>query len=337
MALVYETGTPSTIQDLVDKLQTFAAANGWTVDEFDTTGNQCTLHEGSDMYVTFAWDTTPATGSSAIAIYQSLGWTTSTAPDAMPDDSGNGDPTPSAVTTERRMEADQVGPYTAYYFFAQTDGTAALPKYINVVLQVSAGVYRHMQFGTIIKTNDWTGGQYAAGNLWNQTAAQTDNPASTSHYVGLDGQSPFSVDGATMHMEGVGDQGVNEKWGVFSSLTRTSLGTDTAGEARRTLMGGSRGGLWGEQMRHIKNSALNAYVPIIPIPVLYRDTLTVPDKWIWLGQQANVGIVNMDGMSAGDEFTLGGETWKVFPWCRKQFLQADTQESWNAGYAYRKS
>jgi hypothetical protein len=325
MALQFETGTPSSVEDLVNKLQTFAAAHNFTVDNYDATNDECTIHE-SNMYVHFGWD---GTGTD-LNICQSLGYTPATAIDVMPNDSGNGSAT---IGIERRVEFLAAGPWTSYEFYCE-DGAGGDPMYIHVVVQISAGIYRHFGFGTIDKINDWTGGEYAYGHIWEQGATNIDSPASVSHVFVLDGTSSPSLSNATMHMEGIGLQGGSEKWGVFGASV---TGTDTAGQTRRVLFGGSRDGLWLRFMRHIHNSNLNSYIPIIPIPVVYRDTGTAPDTWIWLGQQPNVGIVNMNNLSAGDTITLGGETWVVYPWARKQHLLANTEESWNAGIVYRKS
>ena len=332
MALQYETGTPSTVEDLIDKLQTFAAANNWTVDDYDSVNDECTIHEGT-MYVHFGWD---ATGEE-LNICHSLGYTGGNAIDAMPDDSGNGSAT---IGSERHVNftdgagSAQAGPFTAYHFFLE-DGAGGDPMYIHCIVEVVSGVYRHFGFGTIEKINDWTGGEYVYAHFWNQTANNIDNPTSVSHTCGLDAGTGTSLYDATLHLEDIGAQTtITDKWGIFRGSTP---GTDTAGEDRVLLLGGARDGLWLRFLRHIQNSNLNAYVPITPIPVIYRDTSTTPDTWIWLGQQAGIGVVNMENFSSGDEITLGGETWIVFPWVRKQYLEDNTEESWNAGYAYRKS
>lgn len=64
--MAYETGIPTDQEDFIDKLQTFAVANGWTLDYNDQTRDQAGIHL-NNVYVQFAWD--DATG---IAVYQSL-------------------------------------------------------------------------------------------------------------------------------------------------------------------------------------------------------------------------------------------------------------------------
>lgn len=322
---MYETGTASSIEDLIDKLQTFLDTDpAWTIDNFSTGDNECTIHLG-DLYVSFAWDASPSTD---LAIYQSLGYSGIADIWDMTDDSGNGDTSPSTVNAGRRVNFGSAGPYTAYHFFAADDA----PYYCHVAVEVSSGVFRHFGFGTIIKVNDWTGGEYAYGHFLNQAASAIDDPTNTAHTFLLDSTNNDASIAATMHIEGVGNMGGSSKWGCFNA----SPGTDRAAVARAILFGGARAGYWLRYMGQIRNSVLNAYVPIIPIPVVYRDTAPTPDLMIWLGQMRDIGIVNIANLSPGDEITVGADTWIVFPWVRKQYLLANTEESWNAGVAYKK-
>jgi hypothetical protein len=329
--MAYEAGVPSSIEDLVTKLFTFATANGWTQDELDLTNNYGTLHYTSgatSIYVSFRWDTSPSTD---LAIYQSLGWTTSLQPHQQPNDSGNGDTT-TPINAERRVTFLTPGPYTQYYFFsAETD-----PFYFYAVVEITSGVFRHFGFGALIKMGNWTGGEFAYGHVWSQNAAQIDDPSGASHAFLLDCIGGSSDIAGTVHIEGMPGQGGTERWGCTGSFTGGTAGTDTAGVTRRSLMGGSRGGFWGYYMLWFPYSTLNAYKPLVEIPVIWRDTSTAPDTWQWLGVMPDVALINIRNLNAGDEITLGAETWKVFPWVRKQFLQNDTEETRNAGVAYRK-
>ena len=323
--MAYETNSASSIQDLVDKLQTFAVANGWTLDEhIDGAVGQATIHR-DDCYISFRWDSSPSTD---LAIYQSLGWAGSSLPHAMPDDSGNGD-TSVPISTDRRINFVSVGPFTAYHFFADTS-----PYYIHIAVEVDSGRFRHFGFGNLNKLGTWTGGEYCYGHYWGQTVSTVDLPTSTSHYFGLDGV-PSSVSScATLHVEDWEGQTVDEKWMVLGATT--SAGVDRAGEDRLYGSGTSRGGLWAYALSWIPMVRLNAYKPFIPIEVLYRDVTTAPDTWILMGTQPDIALVNMKHFNPGDTITFGGEDWLVFPWVRKQHLLADTEESWNAGVAYRK-
>lgn len=332
MALQYQTGSATDVEDLVNKIQTFLGSNGFTIEEYSAVNNRCTISDGSSLYVTLAWD---STDQQAIAVFQSLGWTAGDTPGTSTDDSGNGDTVLGTIDDERRAEFQQAGPYTAYHLFVE-DGATGDEKYCHIVVEVTSGIFVHFGFGNLVKVGTWTGGEYAYGGIWSQASISIiDVPSSPSHSMLLDSNVSTLDEGATMHMEGVGDQGVSEKWGIF--YTSTSGGTDTAGETRRVLYGSSRQAGFHLQIQNIRQEALASYVPISPVVVAYFDQTISPDKIIWLGQMPNVGILNLGSLSPGDDITLGGETWTVFPWARKQFLQNDTIESWNAGVAYRKS
>lgn len=323
--MAYETGVPSSIEDLVDKLFTFltGATAAWVQDELDLTNNYGTIHKG-DCFVSFRWDAT-----NNLAHYQSLGWTTSLLPHQHPDNSGNGDTT-LPIDSGRMTNFTAAGPYVAYHFFASDDA----PYYCHVVVEVSSGVYRHFGFGAIDKIGDWVGGEYHYGHYWYQLGTYIDDPTASQHTFGLDARYGESVLAATMHLEGVGSMGASQKWGVFSS--GASPGQDTAGQARALLIGGPRCSLWGALLAWMPVAQLGLYKSLLPVPVLYRDPSTTPHTWILLGHQRDVSIVNMKNVSPGAEITVAGDTWVVFPWTRKQFLAADTEESWNAGIAYKK-
>jgi len=86
----------------------------------------------------------------------------------------------------------------------------------------------------------------------------------------------------------------------------------------------------------MRASQLAAYKPMWPIATLYRDTTATPDVWIWLGEMPDIAGINMAYFSGGDIITVGGQDWVIFPVVRNQYLNADTEESWNAGVAYKK-
>lgn len=167
--MAYQTGTASSQEDLMNVLQTFAAANGWTVDIMSTTNDWMALNNGS-VFVQFRWD-----NSTGIAMFQSTAFSgTGIAPGNHTGDDGCGfldasAPYNSTVSSGRRITVGN-GPYTAYHFF--TDGTT---KYIHVVLEYSPGLYRHFSFGTINKVGTWTGGQYAAAMAIGANPGLEDN------------------------------------------------------------------------------------------------------------------------------------------------------------------
>ena len=326
--MAYETGSATGIQDLLSKLFTFAtglSTTPWTQDEFNTTNRYATLHLG-DCYVSFRWDNSTM---EQCALFQSLGFSgPNVTPENHTDDSGNGSTT-SPATTGRRIDFVTSGALVAYYFFA---GEGSEP-YIHVVVEWASNQFVHFGFGNLVKLNDWTGGEYCYGYQWNETSTYIDSPTSVQHSAGMDDGSTSGTQ-ATLHCEGLDNQDGSSKWGVLTSLA--SPGNDRGGNPRIQLRGGARGNLWGYIFGWIPTSQLNAYKPLIPIDVIYVDQAGTTDAWRWLGYQPDVAIVNMKNLAVGQEITIGSDTWKVFPWNRKQYTIANVRESWNAGWAYKK-
>ncbi len=321
----YETGTATGIEDLVDKLFTFATGltTPWTQDALNLTTDQGTMHM-NDCFVSFRWDATTRTD---LALYQSTAYS-ATVPHLMTGDSGAGS-TVSPATTERRVNFTSTGPFTAYHFFAADDA----PFYIHAVVEVVPGRFRHFGFGLLVKNGNWRGGEYCYGHFCSQSASYIDLPSSPQHAAGLDHTAV--IDMAAMRLNGndFPNESASTVWAVFSTA---AAGNDTAGNPRANVIGGARSGLWGYALGWIPTSVANAYKPLIPIDIIYIDQATTPDTWCWLGHQRDVAIVNMKNLTAGQEITVGADTWKVFPWVRKQYLLTNTEESWNAGWAYRK-
>lgn len=326
--MAYQTGSATGIQDLLSKLFTFATGlttTPWTQDEFNTTNLYATMHRGS-CYVSFRWD---ATTEEVFGIYQSLGYSgPSVTPENHTDDSGNS-ALAAPVTTQRRVDLQTSGSLTAYHFFA---GEGSTP-YIHIVIEYNSGLFRHFGFGNLIKFNDWTGGEYCYGGYWDQSTIYIDNPTSLLHAMGLDDSGVTDTQG-TVHCEDLPNQDAASKWGVLTASATTGL--DTAGESRLQLRGGARSGTWGYALSWIPTSQLNAYKPLIPNEVIYFDTDASTDAWRWLGTQPDFAIVNMKNLAVGQEITIGSDTWQCFPWIRKQFTDGNVEESWNAGWAYKK-
>ncbi len=328
--MAFETGVSTSIDDLISKLMTFATNNGWTQDNLDTAGDKASLSKNG-VFVHFQWDETEA----ALAIYQSLAFISAgTNAWQHTDDSGSGEPSTTDILLDSERCVNNIdGPHTKYWFFEQDSG----PAYIHIVVEYDAGLYRHFGFGELDKEGDWVGGEYAYGHFWNGSPADIDNPRDTAHSVGLESTyNDGNVFSATMHAEGLpGEPDAATKWAIFKGLA-TSPGDDRAAVERVVCQGGWRGGFWATAFSGFRISQLNAFKPLIPMGVLYMDDSTTPDSLYLLGFQADVALINIGNLDPREELLVGSDTWVVFPLVRKQFLQANTEESWNSGVAYKK-
>ena len=341
--MAFQTGTATSQEDLIGKLYTFATGQGWTGNVNSTTNDWAALNNGA-VYVQFRWD-----NSAGIGVFHSLGFVnTSTAPGNHTNDSGAGQvdastPYNAAITGGRRIAIGN-GPYVRHWFF--TDGTT---KYVHCVVEETPGKFRHFGFGSIDKVGSWTGGEYAYGHRWAADgAAASDDPlaqgaatAGSGHNVLFDwlgggsGSSDAAEAAGTLHVEGVTGQPAGSKWALFCAQS-SSLGTDRAGNARFNVRGGVRGGPHQQQFGAFPASLANGSIPLVPVGVWLHDATVNPATLMLLGSVADLRTVQMRNIVPAQEFTVGSDTWMVFPLDRKQWAQADTEESGNAGIAYRK-
>ncbi|MCC6425652.1 MAG: hypothetical protein IT435_02405 [Phycisphaerales bacterium] len=331
--MAYQTGTATSQEDLMGALNTFAVAQGWTSDIYSTTDDWLALNNGS-VYVQFRWD-----NSSGIAMFHSTGFiNTSTAPGNHTNDDGCGTvdasaPYNSTISTGRRITVGN-GPYTAYHFF--TDGTT---QYIHVALEYSPGLYRHFSFGTIDKIGTWTGGQYAVAHRYNSSSLGTVN--SSDHSILWSGSHGGSTtaeanESGSLRVEGFSNQTGSMRWLLFTTQT-ASLGNDRGSNARISCPGGFiDNNPWLANYGLYRANLLNGFLPLIPIPIFWRDTTPAPDQYMLLGFAPDVYHIQMANLAAGQEFTIGADTFKVFPIVRKQNTSSSVEESKNAGVVYRK-
>lgn len=332
--MAYETGVPSSQDDLISKLATFIVANGWTQDLLDTTDDEAAFHKG-DCYVQFWWADSETVYPHSIGMYQSLGYTGGNDIYNHPDNAGG---YTTGYQDYQRTSITYIGdgPYTAYHFFLGTS-----PDVFYCVLEYAAGIYRHFGFGNIDKIGDWTGGEFVAGHGWHYDSK--DNPNHPNHSVLLDGGhvSTSSEEGrraATIHIEGMPNQDGSSKWGLVGGSTSSSYpGTDRAGEDRVIVTGGCRKSPHLTMMGWVRGDKLSGLIPLIPIPLFYLDLTVTPNIPLYpLGFMPDVFHIQMAAFDAGDEITIGSDTFKIFPMVRKRYENDNEEESWNAGLAYKK-
>jgi len=297
------------ISDFVTKLFTFATANGWTQDELITASGRAAMHNGNN-YVSFRWATSTPT---YLGIYQALGYDGSV-PGNNPDDSGNGavSGTDATIGGQRRVKLTS----TPLQWWGFSDGST----YVHAVVQVTATTYAHLGFGLLDKIGDWTGGEYAYGELFDET--QSSTPATyAGQSVLLDGRfnndnSPPSnpqLYAATIHVEGLPDEGGTSKWGVImGNQPDASLGTDRASVARVLCPGGFRAGPVAREFGRFSANSEKGLVPLYPISVLYRNKVTAT-SFYFLGFMLDVRGMSLEFFAAGDTIVIGSDTWYLFP------------------------
>lgn len=339
----YTNQTTTNLADLIDKLNTFLSGTpGWTTHHNPAGGEFAARKNGSGYDIGFAaqWDTgTPGN----LGIYQWTGgaYNSGVSPWQQTNDSGNG----FAGTTNANLDDQRYAGITntpAQFWCFEDD------HYFHCVVQLADTVnFVHFGAGLLDKFNDWTGGEYVYGHRKNTnfTGAQTMTVGASCFLLdglcadttGLTNAEEYA---ATVHAEGLAGQGGSEKWCVsLGNQSSSLLGNDRQGspQPRRHWVGGFLGSSWALDFGQFRGTLGRALCPMYPIVSMYwrrsPDELYGP-----MGQMKDVRGVNIRDFQAGDEITVGSDTWVVFPTGRKSTSDTTVNagETGYQGVAYKK-
>lgn len=318
------TGSATDLEDLIAKFLTWVATvPGWTVNQSISTidsGRQCAFSKGN-LFAQMRW---ASASPQTVAIYQSTAFNAATRAGSMTGDSGNGyntnnSTTEANLTSERCVQTLGNNAIPNYYFYTNAAG-----DYLHVVAEVNTDEFRHFGFGNLEKFADWdtmAGGEYAYGQVFDTSSSSTGSGQGAL----LDGAATLTTTtsamndrGATMRLAGAPNQAGASIWAhVWGRFTGVTENTDTAGNARATVMGGFRGGPMATALQWIKAGSSSGLAPTIPISCWHIDRSTSPNRAILLGFMPDVRTVHMRYLSGGDTFTLGADTWRAFPTVRR--------------------
>lgn len=370
-------GSGGTMVDLMGALKTFAEGEGWTIDKWDSTNKLLFMTKGI-CTVTMWGDTTRtvnvytgASGSgtfSAVAdhrIYFAMG--TSNTAGLTTYYSHPGSPVTSAYDDDAPFINGMNGPFVAWHFFA--DSTVS--DHIHVVVEISAGVFKHFSLGFVDKK-----GLTHAGVAY-VTASPTTHWRNVSTYIGsVNGQ--FNDPGKQHYPFCLGntDNSVPAQPAIYLNAPPIIVKNSDAWPAawKGPVAGNSADGSnnQGTILGLISNSIVyspNAWpsnvntrgclldvvvvseatpysniVPMFPIPVFrshYNSGSGDSSRRIcYVGDFPNVRAVNLSNLSPGQEVTYDTDTWMVFPTV-KQTSWTDRQvtnepQSGQLGLAYKK-
>lgn len=332
--MAYQTGTASSLADYAQIVHDFAVAQGWTSNIYSSTNRWMAINNGTS-FLQFRWD-----NANAIAMACSRAFVnTSTAPGNHTDDDNllqldASAPYDAAIAVpsnvafgRRQIRPGSNGPFTSYHLFSP--GTT---QYIHAILEASPGVFHHMSFGQINKVGTWTGGSY--GTTDGSEGSAYPNGSGGVLFgggAGVNGYATFSL-----HAEGLPDQDPSGKWMISQSSTVTTgsnpCGNDRAGNPRGIAYGGTNWNSLNSRLIGLRASLLTGFVPLHPIPILRRHNIGTTDaRYIVLGYAPDIYLVQMANLEVGQEFTIGSNTYKVFP-----ARQKGSAFSKNMGWAYRK-
>lgn len=332
--MTYATGTATDLEDLLAKISTFAVTThgGWTQGYLNTTNGWFELHKG-DLSVSFKW--TKSGAPTTLSVHQATAFVgTGTAPGAHTNDSGNGFNTTGTghsnanLATERCVSEIGNGPFPSYHFFGIDDS-------IHIVVEVSTGMYRHFGWGTLDKFGDnWVGGEYAYGHFNDPNTNANAVDVNTQTLLDALGTSADRLRCATVRIaSGLANQGA-AVWGVSCAAASANLLNDTAGNVRRQIHGGFRGGMGARGFADTIGSFSSGAIALYSIEAFYRDPNN--NRVYLLGHMPGIRACNIKNIEPAQEILIGSDTWKFFPLSSKTNA-AVLGRSLNSGIAYLKA
>lgn len=306
--MAYQQTTATSVADLIDKVAAFAATLGWTIDRNTIASSNRTVsisRAGSDYLHIFNTDTTN------VRLRASTGINTGLAIASQP-----------GVSTAEAIANGGAGPFASVFLFGDT--TPA--PYIHVVYDTGNSVLRHFSLGMVQKIGTWTGGTYFDALSLNTSAGQNASPLSSLHHV------LFSQGDASNGEEGGIRCDVPPSTNVFAPITGQSFGT-----APYRVFGGVNAT---RDLEGFFSSSVNSWSGVTPLRQIKLRVDRGSGFSSEIGYVPGIRLVNIARWAAGDEFSIGPDTWKVFPWWRQGSRPAgDTTGAYsgNYGFAYLKT
>lgn len=326
----YATATGSNTQDFVDAVRQFAVANGWTQVKWDTTNRLLFLEKGI-CKVSIGWNVTgtqvaytqnsTTSGERADVNDYIVKATLATA--LVPGATNYYGHTGSLVAND--TDADRVvcnnltGPFVDWHLFSNVAG-----DYIHAVVQAQAGLFTHFGFGVGDKLGMTHGGvAYLSGtnSIWWKDSYEASAAANAYDY-----NKPASSCGLQFASTGGRQLYVPDALPAGQSFNNVVSVNGTG--IHQLVMQSNSDSQWpiypqngARLLDFVIGSAAPAWsgqVPLIGIPIIVMNSDST--RAICVGAYPDVRICNMTGLLPGQEITMQGDTWKVFP--------AMAQRSW---------
>lgn len=296
---------------------------GWTV-HTDQSFSQRSLGFSKNMCHVQIKFWTGSTAYQEFSLSQSLGYVRGEDAGSHPGDSGSG---PDGIfladiLAGRGVQGMADTPGTCWFFGGD--------DYVHVVVERDDR-YRHWGFGHLNKFGQWSGGEYCYGH---RTVESGSSPDSEDHSLLLEGRPALGnrAYGSTVLLRGGLENLPNGwAWGILGEDDEAP-GTDSEGNARASLMGGTVGTLFGAT--HGSNRIPGTYVPGQWVP-MYQNCVwyfsgSGSNTVQYLGTQPDVACLNLGPFTNHQEIVVGQDRWKLFPATRRV---ADS--TGNLGVAYR--
>lgn len=339
----YATGSAANLNELLTALQTFAAAQGWTIDKWTSGSNLLFMHKSS-CFVAMQGATASVTHypSGVSTTYTDtvlrIALSTSITTSLTTYNSHPGSIVTSASDADRIEVNDLVGPFSAYHFFSGNE-SGGDPPYIHVIVQTSVERWQHFSFGMADKKGMTHSGvaylmgmnrvYYRNGVSLTTTTQRFNDPAqqATPFDCGP-GSQAASCANYQFYMPDV----LPVSWAAPAIVATFSAPSASNPGPLKLITPTMRPSNYGtfdfpRLLTNVIASPVSQWagnVTLWPCPIM----ITNGSQNVYVGDFPNVRIVNMDSLGPGTEITYGTDVWKIFP--------SLTQRAWGldrvAGY-----
>lgn len=331
--MAYQQVSVTTINDIPAAIATFAAANGWTVNNADP------------AQPIFSHPAKP--GSLSFRIRASISGANNQNKDVIIEDTGV-TATSKAVMRSPKLAGVANNPTvpnpTSISMF-----TGLFPEpFIAVAVAFGVNLYRHMYLGFMDQIGNYTGGEVICATGGSSSVTQT----SLGYQAATAFKHLFKARHSTNIVAKADSGGVRVvhadnpvAWRVCNSTTALSL-------TFASFLGDEVIGGFGDGYNDVMTSrALSSYagaVVLTPCNLLISRVISGDVRFKPIGNPSGVRLVNMRDLEAGQQILIASEAWRVYPAVSKRIETAmpatsgggfyrEFESSVNLGYAYREA
>jgi hypothetical protein len=320
---------------LLTEIRDFLSATGdWTFhqnltspdeDSSPTAGGHQLVASNGDVLFGLR-STTSGPGANVLYLFDGVPAYSASAIDSLPNNSGNryslSDIGQAGGAGIRRLQ-QFAGPFPKAYLFTNDPST-----YLHVVVEVQAGVFRHLMVGNAVKYGTWTGGGYYAATYWVSLADanDVDQPNNSASTVPFDSNGLTGI-GWTLHFERT-SLSPQTKWLAAEAASTFN------GVKRRKGAGSFRGG-WGRAIGNLRESLFSGLIPLAPVMLQYVQETDDPDTVHFVGSLPDTRMVNITNLAPADSILIGSDEYVCFPLVTKNGA-TDFYNTGVMGVAYKK-
>ena len=319
--MAYETGSSTGPHDILDKIRSFALADGWTINRYDTSPagdsarNELCLSKGTAYFNLASFQ-----GSSDVIINGGVSPNSNNYfgvvmngsdgySGGSPWDQQVGHPEYPAVTTNRQRHVHifGAGGYPTYHLFSPNANC------IYLEVEVEPSIYQRLGFGSL----DNFGSPAGDGRFFYATTNSSADSFTTSYYNNGTDSPNFSfemVPFRSAYFTG-SPTDLNSASFVRAAFDSFDGWAQTGRSPSATFTGAAaQGGVHEIIIRETSPSPLNGLGVLTPVIVSYNanDEFLMP-----IGVLPGIRYMDMSLYQPAEEFSLGSDTWKVFPWWQK--------------------